>query len=251
MRNRLVIFLFATALIVILTLLFLCKLNNYKDYLRYRLSPLEENRLASPPDLAENGFWIIGDSRAASWGTAQLDFIRTTTTNLGIGGQTSRQVLERFRNDLENAVPFCILIQVGINDLKCIGLLEDESITQNCMQNILQIFEICKGHDIKVIYSSIFPPGDIEIFRRPFWEPTTIDSLMRINDEIRIRCQENGFIWLDTYDLLESKTSPGTVLKKYQSGFLHINSEGYHLISEALRELLSASDEDWVDCLIK
>ena len=111
----------------------------------------------------------------------------------------------------------------------------------------MQIFEICREQDIKVIYSSIFPPGDIEIFSRPFWEPTTIDSLMMVNDEIRVYCQEKGFIWLDTYDLLESKASPGTVLKKYQPGFLHINSEGYHLISEALRNLLTTSDEDWVD----
>ncbi len=251
MRNRLVIFLFSTALIVILSLLLVCKLNNYKDYLRFRLHPLEEYRLESQTGLAENGLWIIGDSRAASWDTAQLGFIRTATCNLGIRGQTSRQVLERFRNDLDKSRPFCILIQVGINDLKSIGLLEDGSITQNCILNILQMLETCKEHEIKAIYSSIFPPGDIEMFRRPFWEPATIDSLMRVNDEIRVYCQENGFIWFDTYKLLENHASPGTVIKNYQSDFLHINEGGYELISEALQDLLSTSYEDWVNYLIE
>ena len=251
MRNRLVLIIFSSALIVILALLLVCKLNNYKDHLRFRLDPLETYRLASQTGLAENGLWIIGDSRAASWETAQLGFIRTETCNLGIRGQTSRQVLERFRNDLDESRPFCILIQVGINDLKSIGLLEDGSITRNCVLNILQILETCKEYEIKAIYSSIFPPGDIELLRRPFWEPTTIDSLMRVNDEIRAYCQENGFIWFDTYKLLENQSSPGTVKKDYQSDFLHINTGGYQLISEALQNLLSTSDEEWVNYLVE
>jgi lysophospholipase L1-like esterase len=234
MRNRLVIIIFSSALIVILALLLVCKLNNYKDFLRFRLDPLETYRLASQTGLAENGLWIIGDSRAASWETAQLGFISTPVNNLGIRGQTSRQVLERFRNDLDESRPFCILIQVGINDLKGIGILEDGSITQNCILNILQILETCKEYEIKAIYSSIFPTGDIEMF-----------------NEIRAYCQENGFIWFDTYKLLESQAIPGTVKKDYQSGFLHINEGGYQLISEALQNLLSTSDEEWVNYLVE
>jgi lysophospholipase L1-like esterase len=251
MKNRLVICIFSTAIIVILVLLLVCKLNNYKDYLRFRLDPLEANRLASQTVLTENGLWIIGDSRAANWEKDQLGFIRTGSCNLGIRGQTSWQVFERFRNDLEASRPYCILIQVGINDLKSIGLLEDASITQNCIQNTLQILETCKAHDIKAIYSSIFPPGDIELFRRPFWDPTTIDSLMMVNDEIRTYCQENGFIWFDTYKILEDQARPGTVKKDHQSDFLHINAAGYKLISDALQNLLSTSDEEWVKYLLE
>jgi lysophospholipase L1-like esterase len=251
MRNRLVIFLFSTALIVIASMLLVCKLDNYKDYLRFRLDPLEAYRLASQRRPAENGFWIIGDSRAADWDSTQLGFIRIGTSNLGIGGQTSRQVLERFRNDMEKSRPFCLLIQVGINDLKSIGLLKDVSITQDCILNIMQMLETCKEHEINAIYTAIFPPGDIEIYRRPFWEPSTIDSLRRVNEEIRAYCQDNGFIFFDTYQLLENHENPGTVIKNYQSGFLHINEGGYHLISTALQHLLSTCDEDWVNHLIE
>ena len=162
MRTSLVILLLSITLTVFISLLFVCKLNSYKADLRFRLDPLEESRLEIQANSGEYGFWIIGDSRAASWETSQLGFIRMHSYNLGIGGQTSRQVLERFRNDLDESRPFCILIQVGINDLKSIGLLEDGSITQNCVLNILQILETCKEYEIKAIYSSIFPPGDIE-----------------------------------------------------------------------------------------
>lgn len=251
MRNRLVIILFSIAITLISSLLLVCKLNSYKAYLRFRLHPLEEYRLATETGLADNGFWIIGDSRAADWKTDNLGFIRAPICNLGIRGQTSRQVLERFRNDLEESRPHCILIQVGINDLKSIGLLEDGSITQNCISNIQQILETCKKQDINAIYSSIFLPGDIEFFRRPYWEPGTIDSLRRVNDEIRAYCQENGFIPFDTNKLLENQETPGTVVKTYQADFLHINEDGYHCISEGLHNLLTTIEEDWLDDLIK
>lgn len=251
MRNRLVVISFLTVLIVIFSLLLVCKLNSYKDYLRYRLDPLEEYRLEFQPDLEENGFWIIGDSRAANWEISQLGFINIKSCNLGIRGQTSRQVLERFKNDLDRSRPYCILIQVGINDLKCIGLLEDESITHNCTLNILQILETCKSQEIKVIFSSIFPLGDIELFRRPFWEPTTIDSLISVNNIIRDYCQDSGFIYFDTYKLLENQISPGIVYKEYQQDFLHINADGYKHISVCLEDLLSSIDEDWVKYLIE
>jgi lysophospholipase L1-like esterase len=251
MRSRLVIILFFTSLIVICSLLLVCKLNSYKDYLRYRLDPLEEYRLESRSDPEENGFWIIGDSHAAGWETSQLDFIRIKPVNMGIGGQTSRQVLERFRNDLDLSRPYCVLIQVGINDLKCIGLLKDESITHSCIRNILEILETCKKQEINAIYSSIFPVGDIELYRKPFWEPTTIDSLLKVNDKVRDYCRQNGFIYFDTYNLLENQVSPGSVATEYQKDFLHINVRGYEHLSNRLHELLGSYDEDWVKCLVE
>jgi len=251
MKSRLVIILFSITTVIFLFLLLLCRLNGYKDSLRFHLDPLEESGRELQPDLEANGFWIIGDSRAAGWETFQLDFIRIKSLNLGIVGQTSRQVLERFRNDIDRSRPYCILLQVGINDLKCIGLLKDETITRTCIRNILLILETCKKHEIKAIYSSIFPPGDIELFRRPFWEPTTMDSLTTVNAVIKNYCQKNGFIYFDTFKLLESQINPGIVINEYQKDFLHINARGYEHISDRLKDLLGSVDEDWVKYLIE
>ena len=250
MKSRFIIWILTAALIASTCLLGLCRLNSYKNRLRYRLDPLETGRLEPGPVPVENGFWIIGDSRAAAWEGEGLGFIGTGISNLGINGQTSRQVLERFRNDLDQSMPFCILIQVGINDLKSIGLLDDGSITRNCIRHIRQILETCKKNEINAIYSSIFPPGDIEVLRRPFWDPTIIDSLRMVNREIMDYCRENGFIYLDTYKLLEDRSAPGTVEKGYQSDFLHINPAGYQRISEALRNRLLDSGEEWVNDLM-
>lgn len=251
MRTSLVILLLSIVSIVLFSLLLFCKLNSYKADLRLRLDPLEESCPVLKAKPKEDGFWIIGDSRAASWETSQLDFIRINSRNLGIGGQTSSQVLERFRKNLFKSRPYCVLIQVGINDLKGIGLLQDKFITQSCTNNILQILETCENYGIKAIYSSIFPTGKIELIRRPFWEPTTIDSLMKVNNVLKDYCQEKGHIYFDTYALLESQNSPGIAEKEYQLDFLHINTRGYEHISRHLQLLLSSTDEDWVRDLIE
>ena len=249
MRNRLIICCLSTALLTVLTLLFVCKLHQYRDQLRFRLDPLEEYSSGPPSRPVENGFWIIGDSRAADWAPEQLGFIRTPVCNLGIRGQTSGQVLARLRQDLHRSKPTCILIQVGINDLKSMGLLEDPSITRNCIRNIRQILDACEEHDTRAIYSAIFPPGDVELFRRPFWKAAIADSLVMVNEAIRDACSNRGFIYFDTHHLLEDPDHPGKALKAYQSDFLHINAAGYRCISEALMELLSRTGEDCVDGL--
>ena len=251
MRNRLIIVLLTTALLVSVFFLIVCKLNSYKDSLWYRLYPLEEFRLGSATSPAENGFWIIGDSRAADWPTDQLDFIGIPACNLGIRGQTTAQVKERFRNDMESYRPCCVLIQVGINDLKSMGVLGEGSITRNCIQNIRQILEDCEKNEVRAIYAAIFPPGEIELFRRPFWDPATLDSLVRVNAEISAFCRDRGMLYFDTYGLLEDPARPGKVLEEYQSDFLHINAAGYRVLSNKLLECLSGSEVDWVDDLLR
>ena len=251
MRNKLTVGLLSTALMALLGLVILCKLNRYRDDLRLRLDPLETRRLADRSAPLQDGFWLIGDSRAAGWEVDQLDFLALPVSNCGIGGQTSRQVLERFRNDLDIARPSCILIQVGINDMKGIGLLGDGSITRNCTGTILEILRTCEEQDINAIYSAIFPPGDIELLRRPFWKEAVTDSLRMVNRTISQYCLEKGFLYLDTYKLLESQTKPGRAASEYQADFLHINTGGYQLISQAFQDLLRESNVAWASQLLK
>jgi lysophospholipase L1-like esterase len=140
---------------------------------------------------------------------------------------------------------------VGINDLKGIGLLRDKAITRNCADNIIQILETCEKDGIRAIYTSIFPPGDMELIRRPFWDPGTVDSLRRVNMILRDHCLENGHIYFDTYKLLEDQHRPGMAASEYQQDFLHINARAYEDISGQLQALLRVSEKAWAKDLLK
>ncbi len=227
--------LLALSLVVFLFLLstmYHIKLEGTRDINTLRLAPLEEGRVPLIDYHSEDALWIIGDSRAAHWDTCYLSFIDGMKRNLGIPGQTSKQVLERFRRDISISRPETILLQVGINDIKCIGFLEDSMITQNCIDQSIEILKLCQEKEIRAIYSSILPVGQIEFIRRPIWEPTTIDSIRKVNQVLFEYCTKNSILYLDAEESLKSSSS-----KRYpfHKDFLHLNSKGYINLSEQLK----------------
>lgn len=235
-RNKITLFILYIIIVSLLAVIGQQKLNNYKKLIQFKLDPFEESTLGSDLDFENKKLWIIGDSRAVAWDSSFLQFITVSKTNLGIGGQTTKQVLERFRNDLEIAQPEYILLQVGINDLKSISFLKDKYITQNCINNTIEILELCKTNNINVIYTSIFPVGDIELFRRPLWNNIVYDSIQKVNNTIKTYCSNNNCFFFDAYSLLLSEPGSRNTKKEFQESFLHLNEKGYLFLSEKLKE---------------
>lgn len=225
-----------TIIVLLIVLLFFQKLNNYKREIHFKLNPLEDIGMTPETNLCKYSFWIIGDSRAAQWDTSFLNYTSLDIWNSGIGGQSSKQVLERFENDLEISQPDYLLLQVGINDLKCIGLLKDKDITENCINNIIRILDICMEKDIFVIYSSIFPVGKIETLRKPFWSNNINDSLRKVNSVIKKYCIRNNISFFDSYSILLDSTRPNMIKKEYQNDFMHLNKKGYVYLSRRLHD---------------
>lgn len=235
-RNKIILFTLFIIIALLAASLGLQRLYYYKKVVKFRLDPLEESALNSNLDFRKNKFWILGDSRAASWDPSYLEFITISKNNLAIGGQSTKQVLERFRNDLEIAQPEYVLLQVGINDLKSIGFLKDKYITQNCINNTIRILELCRKNNINVIYTSIFPVGDIEFFRRPLWKNNVYDSIQKVNSTIKTYCDNNNFLFFDAYSLLLSGPGSRNTRKEFQEDFLHLNEKGYLFLSGKLEE---------------
>ena len=221
---------------ILITYVIFLKLDYYKKTAQYRLDPLEESTIHISSEAMKDALWIIGDSRAKSWDTSFLHFLPYKKVNLAIGGQSTKQVLERFKNDLEITHPKLILLQVGINDLKSIGFLRDPYITRNCISNTIKILDICKEHHIDAIYTSIFPVGDIEMLRRPLWKNNVYDSIKKVNHALKEYCKKNNVHFFDAYTMLLSETHPPTTTKTFQKDFLHLNETGYQFLTKKLEE---------------
>jgi hypothetical protein len=97
----------------------------YRELNQTRLDPLGLENYPINPSLETSSsqsrvvFW--GDSRAASWSspdTRQYKFI-----NRGINGQTSSQTSQRFAEHIRSLKPDIVIIQVGINDDACLGVI--------------------------------------------------------------------------------------------------------------------------------
>lgn len=210
--------------------------SNYYAYNLLRLDPLKESSLKShEPRISTAEIWMIGDSRIARWDTDLLKE-ESEIANLGIEGQTSTQVYYRLKNYLVSDTPSLIVLQVGINDLKIIGLdkgLKAE-VSKNLCRNIEGICQLCIDRDIKVILMSIIPVGRIEPARRLVWNGEVKDALDSVNEALMLMTDNEHVFYFDTYMLLSDNR--GKVRPELQNDFLHINERGYEILSAALKE---------------
>lgn len=201
--------------------------------------PLEEN-ITNQNILSESNrdtdMWLFGDSRISRWNENDFSSIAGKAINFGIEGQTTAQVLIRFKNQLAKATPRWVLLEVGINDLKIIGLDRKQAgvIKETCYSNIISMVKLCKEHNVNVIVINIFPTGNIEFLRRFVWNASVDLAIVEINDRLKSYCTNNDVFYFDAYSLLTGLGSDNIVKKMYQEDFLHINGDAYELLTKNL-----------------
>ena len=212
--------------------------SNYKTFNLLRVDPLETGGLKAEnleSTLIHSDIWMLGDSRVKRWNE---DLLKDTIViaNLGVEGQTSAQVYYRFKTYLETATPSLVILEVGINDLKIIGLDKDltSSITDQYYGNIESIIQICRNKNIRMVLINIFPVGKIELSRRLFWNKAVNETILSTNQRLRSYCDNIQVYCFDAYSILSENEV--TVDTEYQSDFMHINNRGYEVLSRELKE---------------
>lgn len=217
----------------------------YKDFYKknalLRVDPLEFTGVKSvdfTAELQDLEIWIIGDSRVRRW-PEELLKSSSTVANLGVEGQTSSQVLYRFMNYLETATPSLVILEVGINDLKIIGLDDRlaSSITQQYYGNIEQIIHLCRVRNIRIILINIFTVGKIELTRRLVWNNAVSEALNAANLALKSYSDDDVIFYFDANAILSYNGR--SVRPEYQDDFLHINAKGYEALSSSLQELIT------------
>ena len=149
--------------------------------------------------------------------------------NRGIGGQTTSQMLLRFRPDVIDLKPEVVVILAGTNDLAGnTGYTSEETI----IGNIKSMAELAHTNGIKVVISSILPA--IEYLWRPGLEPAP--KIISINTALKTYTQENNFIYLDYFSAMADDKG-GLKVPDYTTAndLVHPNLAGY-LVMEKLAE---------------
>ena len=212
----------------------------YRELNEVRLDPLGLNHVTQPQASVEKPVVIFfGDSRAAQW-PAPHDgvFSQTTFVNLGMGAQTSAQVLGRFDRQVPALHPNILILQVGINDLKTIPLFPErkQAIVQDCKSNIRQIVAQAVAGDAEVIVTTIFPLGQLPIERELFWSADVAAAIQEVNADIKSLAGDHVTV-MDTSVALADQR--GLVHAEYQQDFLHLNAAGYAALNQQLTPILA------------
>lgn len=206
------------------------------------LDPIGLRRIRVPVQTRELTLVFYGDSRAAQW--PQPVWLEGQVLNLGIQGQTTEQILERFDFHLKPLHPKIVLVQAGINDLKTIPLFprDEEIIIANCCNNLRRIVERSRQLGAHVVISTIFPIGQLPPQRRPFWSDRVDPAIKQVNQFIGSLASNDVSVF-DTAAVLADKN--GKLIPKYSRDLLHLSAEGYKQLNIGLRGCLEPVISDW------
>ena len=194
---------------------------------RYR----DQNRTLGKPAAGEPRVVFMGDSITDAWPQERFgDFFLKNTSYVGrgISGQTTPQMLIRFRPDVIALQPRVVVILAGTNDIAGnTGPMSNEDIQNNMMS----MAELAKAHKIKVILSSILPTGNYHV--GPSGVPQTqtrpMDRIRAINDWMKKYAAAEGHIYLDYFSAMLDQS--GLLRTELSADDLHPNAQGYAIMA--------------------
>jgi lysophospholipase L1-like esterase len=152
-----------------------------------------ENAEIRPPKPNEKRVIFFGDQVTERWGQGSAKFFPGQTyLNRGIGGQTTAQMLVRFRQDVVALKPAVVVIEGGMNDL----LVATEGVMAD---NFLSMMDIAKANGIRVVLASVTPVCDCYIKQTGLRPQGKIISL---NGWIKDFAAASGAVYLNYYAVL-------------------------------------------------
>jgi acyl-CoA thioesterase I len=202
------------------------RLRDWPQLGRYR----EANRALAAPAAGEARVVFMGDSITDSWPQprfASTFFPGKPYVGRGISGQTTPQMLVRFRPDVIDLKPKAVVILAGTNDISGnTGPVTDEDI----QRNLASMAELAKANGIKVVLASITPTSAYHTPERGVPQTTTrpMSRIRAVNDWMKQYAAANGHVYLDYFSAMVDAS--GVMKTELTADDLHPNAAGYAIM---------------------
>ena len=196
--------------------------DDFGQLARYRSANAE---LKSPK--GQDRVVFFGDSITDIWHLDEY-FPGKPYINRGIGGQTTPQMLVRFRQDVINLRPKLVIILAGTNDIA--GNTGPMRI-QDIEADFASLADLARANNIKVIYSSILPVHNYTEKSKDFFAQRSPEKIMLLNNWLRAYCSlpANGCVFLDYYSAMVDEK--GLLKKDLADDGLHPNVAGFKIMA--------------------
>lgn len=191
----------------------------------------DDNQKLPAPAVGENRVIFLGNSITENWINTDPDFFKAKNyINRGIGGQTTPQMLVRFREDVINLRPKVVVILAGINDIA--GNTGPSKI-ENIAGNIFSMAELAQVNHIKVILSSVLPASAFP------WHPVIdpVASILKLNQLLKAYAEKNGLIYIDYYSA--TVNADKGFKKELTIDGVHPNMAGYKVMEPLAEKALT------------
>jgi lysophospholipase L1-like esterase len=196
-----------------------------------------DNSELPTPAKGENRVVFLGDQITDYWSRGNLPFFPGKHwLNRGIAGQTTDQMLIRFRQDVISLRPTAVLIQGGLNDIAGLhGPASEETI----LDNLMSMAELAQVNGIRVILASVTPVCDCftKGAARQRWQ----ERIVELNDLIEKYCARTGAVYLDYYSAMAKEDNLKMELTKdgvlpNDAGYRVMTNRAEQAIAEALKK---------------
>ena len=171
---------------------------------------------------------FMGNSITEGWASQDPDFFKKNNfVGRGISGQTTPQMLLRFRADVIDLGPKVVVILAGTNDIA--GNTGPMTV-QQIAGNIFSMAELAKAHDIKVVISSVMP-----VAKYP-WKPevASVKPIKELNARLKEYADKNDIVYLDYFPELANEEQG--MKSNYSKDGVHPTLEGYKAMDPLVKE---------------
>ncbi len=174
-----------------------------------------------PPAAGVNRVVFMGDSITAGW-HLNVSFPGKPYINRGISGQTSPQMLLRFRQDVIDLHPKAVVILAGTNDL---AENTGPMTLQQTENNLMSMADLARANGIKAVMCSVLPSTG-------FWWHKGLHPAAEIkvlNKWIKAYAARKGYVYVDYYSAMAD--AEGGLPKKFSFDGVHPNAAGQAIMS--------------------
>jgi lysophospholipase L1-like esterase len=182
----------------------------------------DENIKIGLPLAGEKRVVFMGNSITEGWSRVDSTFFKGKPyVNRGISGQTTPQMLIRFKPDVINLKPSVVVILAGINDIagntgpSTLEMIED---------NLSSMVEIAKANHVPVVLSSVLPAFDFPW--RPGMKPA--EKVVKLNTWIKKYAESNGCTYVDYFTPMADDRDG--LKKELSEDGVHPNLLGYKIM---------------------
>ena len=195
--------------------------DDFGELKRYR----EANAALAPPAAGENRVVFIGDSITDYWKLADY-FSGKPYVNRGIDGQTTPQMLVRFRQDVIDLHPAVLVVLAGTNDIAGVtGPTRNEDIEAN----YASMAELARMRDIRVVFASLLPVNNYTEDAKESFALRPRERILALNRWLQDYCAKNALVYLDYFSAMVD--AKGMLRRDLSDEGLHPNASGYRIMA--------------------
>jgi lysophospholipase L1-like esterase len=195
--------------------------DDFGQLARYR----EADAALAPPAAGGSRVVFLGDSITDYWKLPDY-FPGKPYINRGIDGQTTAEILVRFRQDVIALHPKVLVVLAGTND---IAGVTGRTVNEDIEANYASMAELARAHRIRMVFASVLPVHNYTHDAEESFALRPRDRILALNKWLKDYCAKNGFVYLDYFSALVDER--GMLKRTLADDGLHPTDAGYKIMA--------------------